>query len=416
MRVLWVKGGGLVPPDVGQRIRSYNLLRELAKRHRVTLFTFYGAHANDEHSALERMCERVVTVPLDIPARRSSREYFKFMQQLLSPVPYSISKYCLPEVARSLRELTSSETYDVLVCDFILPARLIPWSLPCPKVIFTHNVETQIWKRHVEVTKNPFWKLVAWREYRTMKNYEKWYLPLADHVLAVSAIDRKSLSKWVDSNKVTVMPTGVDVEYFSPSKDEVEPNSLVFSGAMDWIPNQEGVLYFMKRILPLIRNEIPGTTLTIVGRNPSDKLQNVARECGVKVTGRVDDIRPFVRNAAVYVVPLRVGSGTRLKIFEAMAMGKAIVSTTLGAEGLPVIDGQNILLADTPEEFGRKVIELLRNPDERSHLGAAARHLVAQHHSWATVSQHFDEVFAKLCGTRDATQHPAADWVQMRPM
>ena len=411
MRVLWVKGGGLVPPDVGQRIRSYHLLRELAKRHQITLFTFYTSHDHDEHGTLERMFERVVTVPLDIPMRRSPREYLNFIRQLLSPLPYSISKYCLPEVSRALRKLTTDESYDVVVCDFILPAVVIPWDLPCPKVIFTHNVETEIWRRHVQVGGNPLWKLVALREYRTMANYEKRYLSLADHVLAVSEVDRQSLSSMVDVDKLSVIPTGVDVEYFSPSGDVPPPDSLVFTGAMDWIPNQEGMLYFMKQILPLVRNEIPGTTLSIVGRSPSEKLRVTAREVGVEVTGRVDDIRPYVRKAAVYVVPLRVGSGTRLKIFEAMAMGKAVVSTTLGAEGLPITNGENIVLADTPEEFARRVSQLLRDPAERARLGAAARQLVERHYSWATVSLHFDEVFGKLCEARQSIGHIPVDGV-----
>ena len=416
MRVLWVKGGGLVPPDVGQRIRSYYLLRELVKRHRVTLFTFYAAHRNDQHVTLESMFERVLTVPLNIPERRSAREYVNFSRQLMSSVPYSISKYCLPVVARSLRELTSTENYDVIVCDFVLPAALIPWSHPCPKIIFTHNVETQIWKRHVEVTTNPLWKLIAWREYRTMASYEKHYLPLADHVLAVSEVDRKLLTQWVDSRKITVVPTGVDTEYFSPSAEEVQPNSTVFSGSMDWIPNQEGVLFFIEQILPLVRKEIPGASLTVVGRNPSEKLRAAAREGGVDVTGRVDDIRPHVRNATVYVVPLRVGSGTRLKIFEAMAMGKAMVSTTLGAEGLPVTDGENILIADSPEEFARAVVRLLCNPTERARLGAAARQLVEQSCSWSTVSRHFDEVFALLAGNSNAAPVSSAGKALTRPV
>ena len=396
MKVLWVKGGGLVPPDVGGKIRSYHLLRELAKRHRITLFTFYAAHPNDQHKRLETVLDRVVCVPLDIPPRRSIREYVSVLRQIVSPIPYSIAKYCRPEVGRALRALVAKENYDVVVCDFILPAAVLPWELATPKIIFTHNVETLIWKRHTEIAKNPFWKLITWREYRTMENYEKRNLSRADHVLTVSQVDRAFFSDLIPASKITVVPTGVDLDYFAPTEQKERPESLVFSGSMDWIPNEDGILFFIEEVLPLVRSKVTGATLTIVGRNPSEKLRSIARQSGVEVTGTVADIRPHVAPCAVYIVPLRVGSGTRLKIFEAMAMGKAIVSTTLGAEGLPVKHGENILLADTPEDFAARIIELIGDAAARARLGANARQLVAQRYSWAAASRVFDDVFAAL--------------------
>lgn len=399
MRILWVKGGGLVPPDVGLRIRSYYLLRELAKRHRITLFTFYAAHPDDIHAQLQEMFDKVVCVPLDIPARRSLREYLNFFRQLFSPIPYSITKYCRPEVASALRDLVSKNQFDAVVCDFILPAILLPWDLPCPKVVFTHNVETLIWKRHLEVAESALWKLVTWREYHTMAAYEKRYLAKADSILTVSEPDREFFKKLLGTSDISVIPTGVDVDYFASVEPRQErPDSLVFCGSMNWIPNEEGILWFMEQILPAIRKEVPAATLKIVGRNPSDKLRRIASTRSVDVTGTVDDVRPHVREAAVYIVPLRVGSGTRLKIFEAMAMGKAVVSTALGAEGLPITDGENILLADSPEGFARTVIRLLRDPAERGRLGEAARQLVTLNYSWASASRSFDEMLSRITG------------------
>jgi glycosyltransferase involved in cell wall biosynthesis len=196
---------------------------------------------------------------------------------------------------------------------------------------------------------------------------------------------------------MTVISTGVDADYFHPDNGNEQPNSLVFTGSMDWMPNEDGVRYFLHSILPLIRREIPEVTFTIVGRKPSEKLRAAAAsESGVHVTGTVDDIRPYVREGAVYVVPLRIGSGTRLKIFEAMAMGKPIVSTTLGAEGLPISDGGDISIADQPAEFARKVCLLLRDPKERRRLGSAARQLVEQHYSWSAVAAEFNDVLCRV--------------------
>jgi glycosyltransferase involved in cell wall biosynthesis len=166
---------------------------------------------------------------------------------------------------------------------------------------------------------------------------------------------------------------------------------------MDWMPNEDGVLYFLHSVLPLIRREIPEVSFTIVGRKPSEKLRAAAAsDPGVHVTGTVDDIRPYVRKGSVYVVPLRIGSGTRLKIFEAMAMGKPIVSTTLGAEGLPISDGGDISIADSPEVFAKEVCALLRDPQERRRLGSAARELVERHYSWPSVAAEFDDVLRRV--------------------
>ena len=397
MKILWVKAGGLVPPDIGGKIRSYAILKELAKTHEVTLFTFYAAHRDDVHSGLNGMFDQVVNLSLPIATNRGLGELASFARNVLSSRPHTVSKYCRPEVKARMRELLASNKFDVIICDFVVAAAAIPWEVACPKVIFTHNVEALIWKRHFEVSRNPLWKMASWGEYQKMLRFEKHYLNKSEHVLTVSEADKDFFSDFVDRSKMTVVSTGVDTDYFRPGSETEQPNSLVFTGSMDWMPNEDGVVYFLRSILPLIRREIPQVSFTIVGRKPSEKMRvAAASEPGVHVTGTVDDIRPYVREGSVYVVPLRIGSGTRLKIFEAMAMGKAIVSTTLGAEGLPISDGGDISIADSPEEFSRTVCALLRNPDARRRLGAAARQLVEQHYSWSSVAAEFNAVLRRV--------------------
>ena len=412
MKILWVKAGGLVPPNIGGKIRSYSIVKELAKTHEVTLFNFYAAHSDDVHSALEPMFHQVVNLPLPIATNRGLGELASFARNLFSSSPHTVSKYCRPEVKARMRELLASEKFDVIICDFVVAAAAIPWEVGCPKVIFTHNVEALIWKRHFEVSRNPVWKMASWGEYQKMMRFEKHFLNKAEHVLTVSEADRAFFSDFVERSKMTVISTGVDTDYFRPDNENERPNSLVFTGSMDWMPNEDGVLYFMRSILPLIRREIPEVSFTIVGRKPSEKLRSAAAsESGVQVTGTVDDIRPYVRDGSVYVVPLRIGSGTRLKIFEAMAMGKAIVSTTLGAEGLPIRDEVDISIADSPEEFSRKVCALLGDAGERRRLGSAARQLVEQHYSWSSVAAEFDEVLRRVAPSSSAreTELPAAE-------
>jgi polysaccharide biosynthesis protein PslH len=390
MKILWVKAGGLVPPDTGGKIRSYNILRELARQHSVTFFSFYAAHDNDLHPDLKNMFDRVVCLPLQLPAPKSFAEMSNYGVRLLSSLPYNVTKYCRPEVRHKLHELLKQEAYDVILCDFVIAAGVIPWDWPTPKVLFTHNVEATIWRRHYEVATNPFWKAISWREWRRMEAAERRYLRLADHVLTVSETDRDAFAPFVEPRRLTMIPTGVDVDYFQPTPGEETTDSLVFTGSMDWLPNEDAILYFVDAILPLIKQQCANVSLEVVGRSPSRKLQTLTEtNKSVRLTGRVEDIRPFVARGAMCIVPLRIGGGTRLKIFEAMAMSKAVVSTSVGAEGLPVRTGENILLADTPKDFADSVVSLLRDTKLRQRLGTAARSLVQENFSWPKVAKSF---------------------------
>jgi glycosyltransferase involved in cell wall biosynthesis len=188
-----------------------------------------------------------------------------------------------------------------------------------------------------------------------------------------------------------VIPTGVDTEYFQPSAEPEQPGTMAFTGTMDWMPNEDGVVYFCDKILPLIRRDVHDACFWVVGRRPPRRVQALASG-HVVVTGAVDDIRPYLGKAALCVVPLRSGSGTRIKIFEAMAMGKAVVSTSMGAEGLPVSHGENIILADDPADFARQAVQLLRDPHRRAQLGRAARRLVEENYGWPAVAVHFEQI------------------------
>jgi len=399
VKVLWVKSGGFLPLDTGGKIRSYSLLKELSRRHQMSVFTFYPKLEDDRHLELQRFCREVVLIPLALPARASLADMLAYAKNIVAPLPYSMVKYCRPEVRQRLRDLLASRQYDVIICDFLLTAAVIPWDVPCPKILFTHNVEAIIWKRHWQVSRNPLFKLISWREYRTMDQVERMYLRVADHVLTVSDSDRSLFSEIIDAEKITTIPTGVDLEYFSPASkpSSQQPRSLVFTGSMDWLPNEDAILYFCQEILPVIREKLPDMKFLIVGRKPSRRVQALAvNDPGIEVTGAVPDIRPYVHGASIYVVPLRIGGGTRIKIFEAMAMGKAVVSTSIGAEGLPVANGENILLADTPKAFADSVLLLFSDAEARERMGRAARQLVERHYGWSAVVGIFDSTLRSV--------------------
>ena len=402
MKILWVKAGGIVPADTGGRIRSLHILKELARRHSVTVFTYYAEHFGDQHSGIElKEFADVVAIPIAVAAERTPRDYLRYARTFLSRAPHSMQViggesggrlrfFDGSEIRRRLNSLIARGNFDALVCDFIYPAGLIDWSLPCPKIIFTHNVEAHLWKQQFEASHHPVKRFLYWKEWRALTGAERGYARQADGVITVSEQNRAYFSRYAQPERVSTIATGVDIEAYRPS-GSAPSNSMVFTGSMDWMPNQDGILFFASEILPHIRREVPDADLWIVGRYPSREIQDLAGP-RIHITGRVEDIRPYLQEAPVYIVPLRHGSGTRLKIFEAMAMGKAVVSTTLGAEGLPVTHGRNILIADDPREFAGAVVRVLRDRELAAALGRAARALVEQQFTWKAAASQFETI------------------------
>jgi glycosyltransferase involved in cell wall biosynthesis len=406
MRILWVKAGGIVPADTGGRIRSLHIVKELARRHSVTVFTYYAEHFGDQHLELGGFAE-VVAIPIALAAERTSRDYLQYARTLFSSEPHSMQViggesggrlryFDGADIRRRLSSLMAAGKFDVLVCDFIYPAGVIDWAFPCPKILFTHNVEAQLWKQQFDAAQHPLKKLLYWREWRALSDAERRYARAADHVVTVSEQNRALFTNFVNPARVSSIATGVDIDFFQPA--DYEPShSMVFTGSMDWMPNQQGILFFASEILPHIQAEVPDADLWVVGRYPSGEIRQLAGPC-IRVTGRVDDIRPFLERSSVYIVPLLSGSGTRIKIFEAMAMGKAVVSTALGAEGLPVTDGQNILIADDPRKFAGAVIRVLRDRELADRLGRGARALVEKQFTWKTAASQFEMILQNTVG------------------
>jgi glycosyltransferase involved in cell wall biosynthesis len=375
------------------------MLRELRAHHRVTYVTLDdGAAAPDAVARAREYCDALVTVPFRTTPKRSLGFYGELLRNVGSSLPYAVWKYRSTAMRGAIDTLTRRGDLDVLVCDFLFPSLNIPAELPCPTVLFQHNVEAEIWRRHAQVASNPATRLYMHAQWRRMRAFEQRQCRRFDHVVAVSSHDRALLQQEYGITSVSAVPTGVDTEFFRP-RDNVprDPHALVFTGSMDWMPNEDAILYFAERILPRVRAVVPDATLTIVGRNPPSSIQNLAaREPSVRVVGRVPDVRPYLERAAAFVVPIRIGGGTRLKIYEAMAMEKAVVSTTVGAEGLPVRPGDHLLIADEPAQFAAAVIGLLTDPERAESLGRQAAAMVRAQLGWEPVGTAFAEICAQV--------------------
>lgn len=392
MHILWLKTELLHPVDKGGKIRTYNMLKELKRSHHITYLTLDDGMADDQARELASdYCHELVCIPHKRREKFTPGFYAELALNLASPLPYAIRKYESAGMRREITQRASLKSFDILVCDFLAPAVNVPKGLDCASVLFQHNVEAMIWKRHYEVQANPLKKAYLFGQWLKMRSFERKACAQFDSVVAVSREDRELMQQEYDVNAVYEVPTGVDTDFFRPSgKVERISNNLVFTGSMDWLPNEDAIRYFTEQIMPRIKEAIPGVTLTVVGRDPYPGLRELSRrDPSVVVTGRVEDVRPYMERAAAYIVPLRIGGGTRLKIFEAMAMEKPIVSTTIGAEGLPVRNGVELLLADTPESFAQAVIGLLGEEAWATDLGQRAATIVREKFGWGKVAESF---------------------------
>ncbi|HEV7684468.1 MAG TPA: glycosyltransferase [Pyrinomonadaceae bacterium] len=395
MHILWLKTELLHPVDKGGKIRTYNMLKELKRHHRITYLTLDDGSAGtaERESALE-YCHELVCVPHQPREKFTAGFYSELLFNLASRLPYAIKKYQSNEMRSEIVQRANAGKVDLIVCDFLAPAGNVPFEVSCPTVLFQHNVEAMIWKRHYEVQTNPIKKAYLFGQWLKMRSFERKMCRRFDSVVAVSSEDREQMQTEYGVTSVSDVPTGVDTNFFRPSGNEqADPYNIVFTGSMDWLPNEDAISYFTEQVMPRLKQEIPDVTLTVVGRNPYPSLLELAkRDASIIVTGRVDDVRPYMERASAYVVPLRIGGGTRLKIYEAMAMEKAIISTTIGAEGLPVRDGVELLLADTAESLASAVIRVLQDKALAKSLGASAAATVREKFGWERVAERFGKI------------------------
>ena len=462
MNILWLNSGLLLPLDKGGKLRTWHVMRHLASRHEITYLSFSDpVQTADEREGMRAVCAHLRTIPRSDPAKGTTRFYLDAARHVIDRVPYAVAKYRSAAFRHELAQVLDQRSFDAIVCDFLPPVVNLPERLPCPSILFTHNVEAEIWRRHAENARGPVARALLGQQWRRMLRFEREALSRFDLVLAVSEADRQTFQRLYPGALRTpahVVQTGVDTTYFAPPSGPAEAGHhrdtsslakagghrdasgpaeagghrdasgpaeagshrdtsslaqagrhrkhLVFTGSMDWLPNEDGMQYFVHQILPRIREAEPDVTLSIIGRAPTPAVKRLADEAGIEVTGRVDDVRPHIAAGAIYVVPLRIGGGTRLKIFEAMAMGKAVVSTTIGAEGLPVTAGQDVVIADEPAEFARSVVDLIRDDAARRRIETAARQLVVERYDWSAVAQDFEDALTRVCALDAAPSLP----------
>jgi glycosyltransferase involved in cell wall biosynthesis len=396
MNILFLSTRSPYPLVSGHTLRTYHILEGAARKHNVILVTFVQVpdlelkEENLEH--LRGLCHAVYLFEIPVDVSR-----YKFVSSLFlnlfSKWPFVARKYDVLAFREKIREIIIKENIDLVHVDMLPLTVYVNEFEHIPRILVNHNVESVRLHRWVQTESNFLKKVYLGIQWLKLKSFEIAAINKYNSCVAVSEQDKKILKDMGACDSLSVVPNGTDTTFFKPSGVKTKKKSVLWFGHMDVHTNKDAVLYFWRKMYPLLRRQYPEVEVSFVGTAPPKEIADAAkRNSHVVVTGFVDDIRPYVDEAAVVVIPMRIGSGTRVKILDAMAMGKAIVSTSVGCEGLKVADGENILIADEPEDFVRKIILILTNDRLLQKISESALNL-AKEYDWEHIYKIQEQVY-----------------------
>jgi polysaccharide biosynthesis protein PslH len=392
MKILFLTQICPYPPHNGGAIKTYNILKHLGSRHDVDLLLY--VRGDDEVYALKelsRYCRTIGHCPI---VRSGPDNLASAVKSLVGGRSFIITRDWRSRMQAMVVSALSGRP-DLVYVDHLQMLQFVPNPAPCPVLLDEHNVEWRIIERFASADGSPARRLFASIEWRKVRSYELSACKRADMVLTVTAHDGDTLiSNGVPEGKVFPLPIGVDTDYFRLARLLPESRNILTFGTMSWPPNVDAATHFVKSIYPGVKRRAPDARFTIVGANPTPEVRALAADPSITVTGYVDDVRPYAVDAAAFVVPLRIGSGMRVKILDAMALGLPVITTSIGCQGISLRDGETALVADSPDRFAESVVRLLLNPADRTRLGSAGRALVESSYSWPTILAKLDRILA----------------------
>lgn len=406
MKILWLSHFVPYPPKAGMLIRSYNLLKQLCLGNDVdlvalaradTLRTMYPsveAGLSDARRALGSLCRRIDLVPTPIGSTAGASKAVA-LKSLLPGPPYTVRWFASEAMGRAVAAALAENEYDVIHCDTIGLAPYVP-ATSSATVLDHHNIESDMLFRRARQARHPAKQLYFWQEAARLQRYEQRVCPRFDLHITCSDVDSQRLGRIVPSLNIETVPNGVDVEYFAPTAAAPSGDRLVFAGGLNWYPNRDAMEYFAAEIWPLLCRRYKDIEFDLIGKSPSEPLRALARrDLRFKVHGFVDDIRKYVHAASVYVCPIRDGGGTKLKILDALALGKAVVAHPVAVEGIDVTPEQDILLATEPAEFATQIGRVLDDDAFRARLERSARDLAVRRYSFDGIGTSLRRLYAE---------------------
>lgn len=403
MRILFLASTLPYPPVDGWRIRTQHLLQALASEHDVTLLAFQPPRdSSDAAAGLRRLCDRV-----EIVGRSPRYSVRNLVLGLIGRLPFSVLNYRVPAMHAKLAEIITSSRPDIIQVEDIHMAQYVLPLHGFPLVLDMHNIESLLLLRYADRQHDPLRKIYARLTAAKLDRYERAAAPAFTRILTCSDLDARYATDRLGYSRAAVVPNGVDRDHFAPQPGREQPDTLVFVGRMDYVANHDAMVFFCRSVLPRVWRSVPKTRLYIVGHEPSRAIQRLSRDPRIVVTGSVPDVAEFVARATVFVAPLRYGSGTRLKILEAMAMAKAVVATPLGCEGIDARPGEEIVVAESPKDQARALVELLRDRVRREEIGQRGRELVLRKYTWAQIGSRLLELYRELGEARVTAREQA---------
>jgi polysaccharide biosynthesis protein PslH len=399
MKILWLSHLLPYPPKGGVLQRSYHLLRQASKKHEVHLVALSqrALHPTADKvaesvAALSELCSSVKVFPNEYDSSRirwaimAAATYFE-------ATSYDENWLWQPQLRDYIAEVMRSQKFDVVHVDTVGMLQYSDLLADTPIVLNHHNIESQLVQRRTEGEKNLLKRAYFAREWRKLEELERDFAPHVAMNVTVSDLDAERLQRIAGRISVHVVANGVDVDYFKPSTASIDRKGIVFVGSLYWYPNHEAVLFFLKEIWPKLRETNPDTVATIVGQGPPRELVDAAQDSRIRVPGFVDDVRPYIDDALLYICPIHTGGGTRLKILDALAMEKPLIATEMAVEGLSLVDGTHYLRAETGNDFVSQIALLEADPHLRQDIARAGRKLVEDRYSWDRIGGKLDAAY-----------------------
>lgn len=384
------------PPDDGGRIVTYNSIKYDAESgNKITLITF-----NNE--VIKTVLDKHAEVHIIVKDTRNN--YVKMLSNLFSSMPYNLSKYYDEKVITKIDEIIKSKNIELVYIDHLHMAFYGEYIknryLQIPVVLRQHNVESTIMDRFYKTQKNLIVKLYAMYQYRKLYNFESRITSIFDKCFMITEDDVVRMKKMNNCVKAVAIPAGVDIDKYQPINTIHNENSIVFLGSMNWLPNEDAITWFVDKMFNRVLLDVPDTKLYIVGKNPTTRVRKLDNKDNIIVTGFVEDEREYIAKAKVFIVPLRIGGGMRIKILNAMSMGKCVVSTSIGAEGIAFNNWEDIVISDDEEKFAVNTVKMLNDINTRRNIEEAARNTIVQKYSWEIVAKKINSEYAKLVGNK----------------
>lgn len=403
MNILFISTENPYPPDHGHHIRTYNVLKGLAAQNTIYFVGFAKSEEELKYKPeIEKFCASADIFHID----SGWRFWLLLLFNVFSRRPFITHRYMKEEARKRIAEIMSKKKIDLVHIDLL---HVSPYCEPIakvPKILVNHNVESVRFLRRLKTEPNPLKKFYFYYQYLKLRHYEKHVSGKFDWCVVVSETDKKMLAELSGDRNFVVVPNGVDVDYFHPNGALVRANSLIWVGSMQSPYNADAVDYFLRDIWPHIKAEIPDVIIHFVGASPTKLLQKTASEDkNIRVLGYVEDVRPFMAEAAVFVAPIRSGSGTKIKVLNAMAMKMPVITTAVGAEGINAVNHKDILIADDHHDFAFKTIQMLRNPDRAKELGENGRKVIETHYDWNAIHKKTHKLYKLIVNQKEKSQN-----------